>query len=264
MENKIIKKVILCILLLSIVIFLAIRLVPLLFDLFKSDNSVIENDTDKYFIGLESSDVEEIESAINVTEVIETETVEFTTVDAPIEGDNVDRDVENVRKTLTNDLIEDSYVMRYFTQDNIISRVEDNKIILSLAGCGALGFNRDEITLYAINDDGTYDTYPDLLELKNFIDSHISEYNVVDIDAELFDSYNLESIDENWFALVKTSLNKVVIANKAIYDSYKVKEVDSTNFIVCGVSGESEKDLISCSIMYSDGYGTYLSINEIK
>lgn len=247
---------------LLIVLVCCLFLIVLLIIKFVSHNENIEdvNESVNKYIE-ESTSVVVVEES---TTVAESKEVEMTTVDAPVEADEIDRDVENVIKNLVSDVRSNNYVKTYLSSDNIITTYENNIAYIKLVGCGSLGYDKDEILLYRVYQDGNVDTYPGLVELGNYIDKKFISHKVVDVDTEMFSDYNLSSVDKDWESTITVALNDVVLNSDVEFDGFGVVDKGSTEFVVYGESDGRNIDLLQCTIRYEDGFGTYLEIKEVE
>lgn len=104
--------------------------------------------------------------AVEVEDIIED--VSKALPETPTEPER-NEELSTAISSLTNSLLDDSYMSKYFTADDIKVTSRDGGAYVMLANCSRIGYEVDAVIVYFVTADGEIVEYEDIVELSNYL-----------------------------------------------------------------------------------------------
>lgn len=207
--------------------------------------------------------IEAVETSAAIGETISSNIVEETTSKSPEEGDYIDSNVDRVLDTLLSQIRSNEFLMTYVGTESIKSESNlHGGYNVYLSGLKDIGYYQDRIELYSIYGDGTYEEYPDIVDLTRYVENVLVQHELAEIDESIFDEVNLSSKIPDGVEQIKKELALYLEDTEEVYESYILEDIDVASFTLSGISMGVTNKLLKCQILYNDKM--YLLITRLR
>lgn len=119
-----------------------------------------------YFLRAKDNKVTEPTVAVEIENIIED--VSKALPEMPVEPER-NEELSTAISSLTDSLLDDSYMSKYFTADDIKVASRDGGAYVMMTNCSRIGYTEDEVIVYFVTAEGEIVEYEDIVELSNFL-----------------------------------------------------------------------------------------------
>lgn len=195
--------------------------------------------------------------------------VEFTLNDAPIEGDDVNRNVTEVVYNLCNELsaLHSELLDECEELDVIVDSVNDGDVLtgydICISGLTLLGYYKDIVTIYHVNTDGTYDTYPDIYDVEHYVEDVVRQHESALLSADQLVGVNLFS---GVFNPIKDINNEVSLVSEEygyVFYNFRIDDRGDEVDIYGILQNDNEVPIIKCTTTYDTINGKVLNLERL-
>lgn len=184
---------------------------------------------------------------------IETSAYVSDTSKSPEEGDYVNSKVDEVLETLLSQIRSNEFLMYYVGVDSVKADGNLNGgYDIYLVGLSNIGYYQDMVELFSINSDGTYNEYPDIVDLIRYIENVLVQHETAEIDNSIFDEVSLSDKVEGGVEQINKELSLYLEDTEEVYESYILQDIEAGSFILSGISNGIANKLLRCQFTYNN------------